>query len=844
MGDDLLPELGDLVFSVLIGYAGALEFLYVVRHLYHWSFGHLNATQNDAESLRRLQERMRSELTEAESKERQAGTEVMKDGVLYKDGFRISAEQLEIDRLKAAQNSPEAREKRKKEIELELRRQQKIEDETRKQLTEAEAKLAEERKQAAEELAEQQGIEEEERKLLVAERAREEQQKMLEQQKEAMEEARKLAEIERLRKEEEHRREVENNERKEWEVAESKKAEEQRRRRQEEEARRASEEEELRRQQKTESARIATEEEKLKHQGEETTRLATAKAELQHLEAENVAAEQKGAKKEEDQEDKAKEAVEETIKLIAAERQLELEQLRKEMDYSVEAEAIENERKLFEAERLREAEQRNHDLEDWEPKENAEEHLEERVYKNEIHASSNPKKVDEPETLDSLMQLLDAESERNLREKEFEERAAQERLERQKLIEENARKFLEADHEMEELLENVQKQRRFSATESTPQSPVFEEPCVKKTMSPLSDNSDSGGERLTQTVKTQFGQTSNESYSLSTKPLLFKSISDDTPSFELQSSLSAQPSGEYDIGRDGTTENKIDVQFSQLERQEPDGGEENDTSASTQYTEDYLRSLDGIKQRPLVREDGSGRRRAFKKRRSSGSSNSSFESRASREEEVKMFTSLEEEELQPKKEGDTDFTPITYASEPLLKVKLPRRRHKRSPAKDAKPSDNNVRGSLEMLDEEANTNPWGEVTPEHYKDMPFWKREKSMSIDEEAIELEPPATKTEAKKDNNARNVPQAAAFEEATHTQNEEAITVLQRQQTKEEQVSKIDCNFNIHNYLNHIFCFQESAVQKSDSVEPTRADIQSNVSFVPLLHSYNFNHMAIYCF
>ncbi|XP_014088340.3 trichohyalin isoform X2 [Bactrocera oleae] len=806
MGDDLLPELGDLVFSVLIGYAGALEFLYVVRHLYHWSFGHLNATQNDAESLRRLQERMRSELTEAESKERQAGTEVMKDGVLYKDGFRISAEQLEIDRLKAAQNSPEAREKRKKEIELELRRQQKIEDETREQLTEAEAKLAEERKQAAEELAEQQGIEEEERKLLVAERAREEQQKMLEQQKEAMEEARKLAEIERLRKEEEHRREVENNERKEWEVAESKKAEEQRRRRQEEEARRASEEEELRRQQKTESARIATEEEKLKHQGEETTRLATAKAELQHLEAENVAAEQKRAKKEEDQEDKAKEAVEESIKLIAAERQLELEQLRKEMDYSVEAEAIENERKLFEAERLREAEQRNHDLEDWEPKENAEEHLEERVYKNEIHASSNPKKVDEPETLDSLMQLLDAESERNLREKEFEERAAQERLERQKLIEENARKFLEADHEMEELLENVQKQRRFSATESTPQSPVFEEPCVKKTMSPLSDNSDSGGERLTQTVKTQFGQTSNESYSLSTKPLLFKSISDDTPSFELQSSLSAQPSGEYDIGRDGTTENKIDVQFSQLERQEPDGGEENDTSASTQYTEDYLRSLDGIKQRPLVREDGSGRRRAFKKRRSSGSSNSSFESRASREEEVKMFTSLEEEELQPKKEGDTDFTPITYASEPLLKVKLPRRRHKRSPAKDAKPSDNNVRGSLEMLDEEANTNPWGEVTPEHYKDMPFWKREKSMSIDEEAIELEPPATKTEAKKDNNARNVPQAAAFEEATHTQNEEAITVLQRQQTKEEQ---------------------ESAVQKSDSVEPTRADIQSNLIF-----------------
>ncbi|XP_050336076.1 golgin subfamily A member 6-like protein 22 isoform X2 [Bactrocera neohumeralis] len=851
MGDELLPELGDLVFSVLIGYAGALEFLYVVRHLYHWSCGHMNTTQNDAESLQRLQQRMRNELTAAESKERQVGTEVMKDGVLYKDGFRIDAEQLERDRLKAAQSTPEAREKRKKEIELELRRQKEIEDETRKQLAEAEAKLAEQRA-AAEELEAQQRAEEE-RKLLEAERVREEQQKREEEQKEAAEEARKLLEIERLREEEERRREVEENERKEREAAEAKKAEEQRRRQQEEEARIAAEEEELRRQEEAESARKAVEEERLKRQEEEiaaariaaeeeelrrqeeeetarlraeeealrrqeaeTARLAVEEETRQHLEAESAAAEQKRAEEEEDLERQAVEIEEQTIKLIEAERQRELEQLRKEMEDSEratqkeideEAETIENERKLLEAERLREAEQRNQELEEWESKINTEDHMEDSVYKNEVYASSNPKKTDEAETLDSIMQLLDAESERNLREKEFEERAAQERLERQKIIEENARKFLEADHEMEELLETVQKQRRLSATESAPQSPVFEEPCVKKTMSPLSDNSDSGGERLTQTVKTQFGQTSNEPYSLTTKPLLFKSISDDTPSFEPQSSLSVQPSEEYDIDRDGTTtEHKIDVQFAQLERQEPEGGEENDTATSTQYTEDYLRSLDGIKQRPLVREDGSGRRRAFKKRRSSGSSNSSFDSRASREEEVKMFTSLEEEELQPKKEGDTDFTPITYASEPLLKVKMPRRRHKRSPAKDAKPSDNNVRGSLEMLDEEANTNPWGEVTPEHYKDMPFWKREKSMSIDEEAIELEPPAKKTETEKDNNARNVPQTAAFEEATHTQNEEAITAIKRQQTKEEQ---------------------DNAAHKPDSVEPTRSDIQSNLIF-----------------
>ncbi|XP_018804937.1 PREDICTED: trichohyalin isoform X1 [Bactrocera latifrons] len=852
MGDELLPELGDLVFSVLIGYAGALEFLYVVRHLYHWSCGHMNTTQNDAESLQRLQQRMRNELTEAESKERRVGTEVMKDGVLYKDGFRIDAEQLERDRLKAAQSTPEAREKRKKEIELELRRQKEIEDETRKQLAEAEAKLAEQRKQAAEQLEAQQRAEDE-RKLLEAERVREEQQKREEEQKEAAVEARKLLERERLREEEERRREAEENERKEREVAEAKRAEEQRRRQQEEEARRAAEEEELKRLEEAElarkaaeeetikrqeaeiaAARIAAEEEELRRQEEEETarlraeeetlrrqeeeeeeaRFAVEAEKLQHLEAESAAAEQKRAEEEEDIENQSVETEEQTIKLIEVEKQRELEQLRKEIEDSeranqeeidAEDEAIENERKLLEAERLREAVQRKQELEEWESKINSEEHMEDSVYKNEVYASSNPKQTDEAETLDSIMQLLDAESERNLREKEFEERAAQERLERQKIIEENARKFLEADHEMEELLETVQKQRRLSATESAPQSPVFEEPCVKKTMSPLSDNSDSGGERLTQTVKTQFGQTSNEPYSLTTKPLLFKSISDDTPSFEPQSSFSVQPSEEYDIDGDGTaTEQKIDVQFAQLERQEPEGGEENDTATSTQYTEDYLRSLDGIKQRPLVREDGSGRRRAFKKRRSSGSSNSSFDSRASREEEVKMFTSLEEEELQPKKEGDTDFTPITYASEPLLKVKMPRRRHKRSPAKDAKPSDNNVRGSLEMLDEEANTNPWGEVTPEHYKDMPFWKHEKSMSIDEEAIELEHPAKKTETEKDNNARNVPQTAAFEEATHTQNEEAITAIKRQQTKEEQ---------------------DNAAQKPDSVEPTRSDIQSNL-------------------
>ncbi|XP_028173854.1 paxillin homolog 1 isoform X4 [Ostrinia furnacalis] len=69
------------------------------------------------------------------------------------------------------------------------------------------------------------------------------------------------------------------------------------------------------------------------------------------------------------------------------------------------------------------------------------------------------------------------------------------------------------------------------------------------------------------------------------------------------------------------------------------------------YSEDFLRSLDGIKFRPLQRSDPSGRRRSFKKRHSS-SSNSSKESRASREEELKLFTSLEEAEFDSMRKDD------------------------------------------------------------------------------------------------------------------------------------------------------------------------------------------------
>ncbi|XP_067643185.1 microtubule-associated protein futsch isoform X1 [Eurosta solidaginis] len=731
MGDSMLPEICDLVFSVLLGYAGALEFLYVIRHLYHWSCNHMAAaaTQNDAGSLRHLQDRIRSDLAAAEDKERQTGMQTMKDGVLYRDGFRIDPKQLEQDRLKAEQSTPEGREKRKQEIEAELKRQLEIEEQTRQQLAEAEAKLEQQHKQQAAEKK--------------ARKAEEEEQ------------ARILLERERQREEEERKRDTEGAEA----------------------ARKAAVEEELKRQRQEET------EKRRKEEAEEQRR----------HEAELIEA--------------AKEVDEQTQKLLEAERQREQEQQKQQ----IEEQEYEEERKFLEAERLHEAEQREREIREAGGESNDEQETEdeeEKLQRLKINAALTSGKLpvmSEAETLNNIMQLLNTESKRRQNEIEYELSVGREREERQKLIEENARKFLEADHDMEELLETVQKQRHYSGTESAPQSPVHEEPCLRKTVSPLSDNSPNSGssERLTKTVKTQFGQkTQNESFSVSTKPLLFKSISDDTPSFEPQSSLSPQPSTEEYVS---SADNKIDTQFAQLERQEPDGEDEDNPSASAQYTEDYLRSLDGIKQRPLVREDGSGRRRAFKKRRSSGSSNSSFDSRASRDEELKMFTSLEEEELQPKKEGETDdFTPIKYTSEQLLKVKMPRRRHKRSPAKDVKPADSAIRGSLEMLNEEANTNPWGEVTPEHYKDMPFWKKEKSMSIDEEAIELDIPATKKEIKKDVDVRIVPKSSTFEEATHTQNKEAITALQRQQTKEEQ---------------------EQSQQEKQSDEATNSDIQSNL-------------------
>lgn len=98
--------------------------------------------------------------------------------------------------------------------------------------------------------------------------------------------------------------------------------------------------------------------------------------------------------------------------------------------------------------------------------------------------------------------------------------------------------------------------------------------------------------------------------------------------------------------------------------------------------------------RPIVRDDRTGRRKAFKKRNSS-SSQSDDSIRVSREEELKMFTSLEEEEYK-----NSSYTPISYSNLPV---------HEKN-----------------KYDVDA----WNKK-PSNYHDSELWKRERATSIVEE-----------------------------------------------------------------------------------------------------------------
>lgn len=203
------------------------------------------------------------------------------------------------------------------------------------------------------------------------------------------------------------------------------------------------------------------------------------------------------------------------------------------------------------------------------------------------------------------------------------------------------------------------------------------------------------------------------------------------------------------------------------------------------YTEEQLAVMDGVKFRPIVRDDGSGRRKAFKKRQQSSSSTSSGEpnQRSSREDELKMFTSLEEEELRSQ-----DYSPIQYSSDPKISKKS-HRRHKRSPGRD---------GVREGSDEEGD--PWGNLQPKNFHDHDLWKRERASSIVEETEDVGYPPKSTKQSPQMNALSTgadpqrcyspvghknPRTMSFEDATDTQHDVAIDAIQRRQTSKHDVS-----------------------------------------------------------
>ncbi|KAI9587988.1 hypothetical protein GQX74_003834 [Glossina fuscipes] len=686
---DLFAGIGDLVFTLVIGYIGAIEFLYVVRHLYHWSCNHDDELGiNDAEHLDRLQENMRTQLIDASNREANAGTNAMKDGVFYKDGFRIDPGQEDIDRLSDEYRKKGEKDEHRRKLEEELARQQKIKEQTQRELEEAEALLAR-------------------------------------QQREDAENARKLSEAKKLKEEKQAEQEAIENDRKHKELEKRRQAEQQKKA--EEEARKK----------------------------EELERQKAIELEQQRL--------------------RDKLETEENFKrLLAAEKQYEKDQelAEKQLTHVGSDEPKEDEPHLSGALAREHGDEKKEDV----------------LLKQILEAKALlSEESDDNEEAQRLFQI------------------EKDRESRQKLIDHNALLFLEAEKEMAELqkqmLEAVEKREFTQNLESAPQTPVIEEPCVKKIIKPL--NTDDPFKPLTQTVKTQLSQTQDTPYSATPKALHFPGIADNASSAEdsisQQLPISAQPSKE--ITAAGIAEQ---LPYSDSERERPEG---EDNTSQQEYSEEYLRSLDGIKHRPLVREDGSGRRRAFKKRRSSGSSNSSRDSRTSREEELKMFTSLEEEEM--KNKDDSDFTPIRYTSEPTLKVKGHHRRHKRSPVKDSKASEESSTGSLERLGEET-VDPWGEVMQAPYKETEFWRREKAFSIDEEEIDLER-LTSSGEQTFETATNVPSASSFEDATQTQNIEAITNLQKQTGKSTTDDR------------HIESIQEDATGKGEKANVTEESSSS---------------------
>ncbi|XP_063821123.1 uncharacterized protein LOC135071261 isoform X4 [Ostrinia nubilalis] len=148
------------------------------------------------------------------------------------------------------------------------------------------------------------------------------------------------------------------------------------------------------------------------------------------------------------------------------------------------------------------------------------------------------------------------------------------------------------------------------------------------------------------------------------------------------------------------------------------------------YSEDFLRSLDGIKFRPLQRSDPSGRRRSFKKRHSS-SSNSSKESRASREEELKLFTSLEEAEFDSMRKDDNVSG---FGSAPNLATRSYSRSRSRENSRERRNETWSTDASVDSAPDEDTTDKKPKM-----KDLPkldSFEEEKDVNQEKEVIEEE------------------------------------------------------------------------------------------------------------
>lgn len=237
-----------------------------------------------------------------------------------------------------------------------------------------------------------------------------------------------------------------------------------------------------------------------------------------------------------------------------------------------------------------------------------------------------------------------------------------------------------------------------------------------------------------------------------------------------------------------------------------------------EYTDDQMRALDGIKQRSLVRNEGGRNRRAFRK---SGSSTSSSDERQelqkSREDELKMFTSLEEEEFEMIR--NSDYKPLQYSSEPNLKARgyMRSHTHNRSPIRRLNNSTEDTDGDAVDINSNAYLvgsgsgsdtvgDPWGEVRPGHYRDSDLWKRERAMSIaeddndstnEDDFVDLTPKHFKRQLLPDEGRSDSPvglkttKSSSFEAATESDHERVNEMLNNPTTTESANADVSCIF-----------------------------------------------------